>query len=168
MRQHNEQRAWRTVLITVVGKNEINRPVEEVFDYVADVRNELQWNPTVISMEKVSADPVGLGTLFVGNYKQLGRAAIEIVEYERPRRLALRAGWKRLAFTGTFDLRGDAHETEMRIHIEIEPSGFLRLLVPLMASKMRKDLLHHGELMTRALEQPQLSQRTPVTSRRLS
>jgi hypothetical protein len=44
----------------------INRPVDEVFDFVADARNEPRRNPRMLRAEKLSAGPVGLGTRFRG------------------------------------------------------------------------------------------------------
>ncbi len=35
-----------------------------MFDYLADPRNELEWNPKVEVMEKITDGPVGLGTKF--------------------------------------------------------------------------------------------------------
>src|SRR5205823_13108437 len=42
----------------------INRPVEEVFDFLADGRNEPQYNPHMLRAEQTSTGPVGPGTLF--------------------------------------------------------------------------------------------------------
>ena len=33
---------------------------EELFDYCVDIRNELEWNPTAKSMEKLTDGPVGV------------------------------------------------------------------------------------------------------------
>ena len=46
------------------GEIMINRPVEEVFDFVADERNEPRYNPRMLSAEKLSPGPVGLGSRF--------------------------------------------------------------------------------------------------------
>jgi hypothetical protein len=36
--------------------------VEEVFDFVADERNEPRYNPRMLSAEKTSDGPIGIGT----------------------------------------------------------------------------------------------------------
>jgi hypothetical protein len=36
----------------------INRPVDEVFDFVADGRNEPQYNPHTLNAEQTSARPI--------------------------------------------------------------------------------------------------------------
>jgi hypothetical protein len=44
----------------------INRPVEEVFDFVTDARNEPRFNPRILlSAEKTTSGPTGRGTCFV-------------------------------------------------------------------------------------------------------
>lgn len=35
---------------------------EEAFDYLSDLRNELEWNPGMDTIEKLTDGPVGLGT----------------------------------------------------------------------------------------------------------
>ena len=44
---------------------------EEAFDYLSDNRNELEWNPGIESIEKITDGPVGLGT----GTRRSGRAA---------------------------------------------------------------------------------------------
>ena len=43
----------------------IARPRTEVFDLMADARNETVWNSQVASSELVSDEPIGLGSRFV-------------------------------------------------------------------------------------------------------
>jgi uncharacterized membrane protein len=48
----------------VEGEIVIERPIEDVFDFVADERNEPRYNPQMISVEQLSDGPIGLGTQF--------------------------------------------------------------------------------------------------------
>ena len=48
----------------VEGEIIINRPVEEVFDFVADERNEPHYNPRMVRAEKISEGQIGSGTRF--------------------------------------------------------------------------------------------------------
>ena len=50
---------------TIEGEIIINRPIEEVFDFVADERNEPRFNPHMRRAEKVGDGPIGVGTHFV-------------------------------------------------------------------------------------------------------
>src|SRR5437899_1054547 len=71
----------------------INRPVDEVFDFMADGRNEPHYNPHMLRAEQASSGPIGRGTRFRTEVATRGRSmemAYEIAAYERPQRLALR------------------------------------------------------------------------------
>ena len=74
----------------IEGETIINRPVEEVFDVVADERNEPRYNPRLLWVEKLSSGPVGRGTQYRAATKTIGRPVemtIEFIDYERPRHL---------------------------------------------------------------------------------
>ena len=75
----------------VEGEIVIARPVEEVFDFVADERNEPRYNPRMLRVEKLTPGPIGVGTRFHAEMKTMRRQAgmtIEFTGYERPTRLA--------------------------------------------------------------------------------
>jgi uncharacterized protein YndB with AHSA1/START domain len=66
---------------------QVEAPPEEVFDKLADMRNELQWNEAVTEMRKATDGEIGKGTRFEGRMKRgIGPMQMEIVEYERVRR----------------------------------------------------------------------------------
>jgi uncharacterized protein YndB with AHSA1/START domain len=63
-------------------------PPEEVFDKLADMRNELQWNDMVTEMRKATEGDIGRGTRFEGKMKRgVGPMHMEVVEYERPNQI---------------------------------------------------------------------------------
>jgi hypothetical protein len=75
----------------IEGEIVINRPVEEVFDIVADERNEPSYNPRLLWVAKISSGPIGRGTQLRAATKTMGRPVemtIEFTDYERHRRLA--------------------------------------------------------------------------------
>lgn len=74
------------------GEVTINAPVDEVFDPVADERNEPRYNPRIVRAEKVSEGPVGRGSRFVAEPKNMGlrgQMALDVLEYDRPRSRAV-------------------------------------------------------------------------------
>ena len=71
----------------IVGRTFFSRPVEDLFDFLADPRNEPLYNPVVLSAEKITAGPIGVGTRFVQRAKSFGRVGsvyIEVVSCARP------------------------------------------------------------------------------------
>ena len=74
----------------IEGEILIGRPVDMVFDYVADQSNEPQYNPQMVRAEKITPGPVGKGTRFRSAVASRGRTAemlIECTGYDRPRLL---------------------------------------------------------------------------------
>ena len=49
-------------MIRIEGEIIINRPPEEVFDFIADERNEPLYNPRMRHAEQISNGPIGVGT----------------------------------------------------------------------------------------------------------
>jgi len=71
----------------------IDCPPEKVFDTLADVRNDPEWNSRVSSAELQTAEPIGLGSQFA---MVNGGVSYEvtIATHERPGRLILEAQGK--------------------------------------------------------------------------
>jgi uncharacterized protein YndB with AHSA1/START domain len=121
----------------------INRPVEEVFDFLADGRNEPQYNPNMLRAEQTSAGPVGRGTQFRTEVTNNGRSmemSYEFTAYERPQRLAGRTikGPVDVQSTETFDsVPGGTH---FRWVMELKLRGIFKLMSPLVARRMGRNL----------------------------
>jgi uncharacterized protein YndB with AHSA1/START domain len=89
------------------GEVTIAAPVSEVFDMVADERNEPRYNPRIVRAEKVTEGPVGRGARFVAEPKSMGakgEMTLEVLEYERPHRLhnVVRSSYMQVDGTLTF------------------------------------------------------------------
>jgi uncharacterized protein YndB with AHSA1/START domain len=75
----------------VRGSLSIARPVDVVFDVVADQRNEPSYNPTMTAATKVTDGPIGVGTRFDATVISRGTprpVTIEYTSFERPHRIA--------------------------------------------------------------------------------
>ena len=134
------------------GGTIISRPVEDVFDYVSDPRNEPTWLPGASAVEKTSDGPIGLGSTFVGHYSRAGRVELELVEFERPRRVTFRARSKIVAFDDVVELADIAGETHLQAQMTAHPRGVMRLVAPLMARTMRSQFAANWDHLRRALE----------------
>jgi len=74
-------------MVRIEGEIVIDRPVEEVFDVVADERNEPRFNPRMRRAEQISEGPIGVGTRFRAETVSVGRPVEMVIEYtgyERP------------------------------------------------------------------------------------
>src|SRR5689334_17018666 len=86
---------------------------QQVFDYLADIRNEAKWNPWAISVEKVSDGPIGKDARFRGRYKRIGSAEQWLSEYIPAKRLAYRS--QNMDGSMTFDLEPEVDGTKIRL-----------------------------------------------------
>lgn len=128
------------------------QPSDQVFDYLADFRNELGWNPEVLSMEKTSPGPVGAGTTFSGKFKKVGRIDSEIVSFERPAHFAVVD--RARGMKGAFEFRFTPTDggSQLSLHVRMEPLGALRLLQPILRPSMKRQFAQLPEQMRRGLE----------------
>lgn len=119
----------------IEGEITIGRPVEVVFDYVADQTNEPQYNPSMVRAEKVTAGPIGKGTRFRSAVRSGGRAAemlIECTGYDRPRLLASITTMKQADFEYRLAFEPVVAGTRMRWSGQVRPKGWFRVLGPLI------------------------------------
>jgi Polyketide cyclase / dehydrase and lipid transport len=112
------------------GEIVIGRPVDVVFDYVADQSNEPQYNPQMVRAEKITTGPVGSGTKFRSAVASRGRTAemlIEITGYDRPHRLASATTMQQadIRYTLTFEPAGSG--TRMRWSGQVRPKGAFKM-----------------------------------------
>lgn len=125
----------------VQGQILIQRPVEEVFDFVADERNEPRYNPQMRRAEQTSAGPIGVGTTFQAESTSQGRPVlmtIAFTEYQRPLRLASATHLSNMDIQGTLTFDPVPEGTQMRWFWKLEPRGALKLLTPLVAALGRR------------------------------
>jgi len=119
----------------IEGEIVIGRPVDLVFDYVADQSNEPQYNPRMVRVEKITAGPVGTGTRFRSAVASAGRTAemlIEVTGYDRPTRPASVTTMPQADISYTLTFAPDAAGTRMRSSGHVRPKGAFRLLGPMI------------------------------------
>ena len=78
-------------MVHIHGEIIINRPLEEVFDVVADTSREPRYNPRMHYAEQITNGPIGVGTRFHAETASMGRPVdmvIEITDYHRPHSLS--------------------------------------------------------------------------------
>ena len=71
----------------------VERPIEEVFAFVADQANNRLWKPFVSQSERVYPGPLGVGSQFVEGIDVFNRhltGIVEVLEYQPPHRYVYR------------------------------------------------------------------------------
>ena len=123
-------------MVHIEGEIVINRPLEDVFDFVADERNEPLYNPHMRRVKLISPGPIGLGTRFRVEMTRMGRATemiIEFTAFERPRRLASSTHSSTMEIEGSLSFDPVPEGTRMGWSWTLEPRGVLKLMSPLVA-----------------------------------
>jgi carbon monoxide dehydrogenase subunit G len=140
------------VVIEADGNATILRPVEDVFDYLADPRNEPEWLPGARSVKQTSDGELGLGSAFVGEYDRAGRVELSIVEFERPSRVTFRARSRIVHFDDAVQLTAIEGGTRLVARMTAEPRGLMRLLAPVMGLTLRRQFSSNWDHLRQALE----------------
>ncbi|MFI6339570.1 SRPBCC family protein [Streptomyces sp. NPDC050535] len=137
---------------------EIDRPVEEVFAYLADGRNDPEFSPRVLKIERTPDGPTAVGTIFRSTVKDAGMKSareFRITELEAPGRIRWAEVSKNsvMAREGGYDLEplGEGR-TRVRLFNVLEGHGVGKLLVGLALAAARKDADGFGARIKTAAE----------------
>ncbi|NKQ57037.1 hypothetical protein HFP15_29625 [Amycolatopsis sp. K13G38] len=128
-------------MTSINGSIHIERPVEEVFDFVADERNEPTYNPRLSGVEKTTPGPIGRGTRWHAVATSRKRATpfeLEITEYAPPSRLASVTHMDAIEISGALTFVPEAQGTRMSWSWNLRPKGMLKLATPLLAALGRR------------------------------
>ncbi len=143
--------------VDVVTEIVINRPRNAAASYAADPSNAPEWYVKIKSVEWKMPPPLEVGSRLAFVDQFLGRRlayTYEIVELVSNERLVMRTaeGPFPMETTYTWEPAGEAL-TRMTLRNRGEPSGFSKVVAPLMAAAMRrancKDLAQLKALLER-------------------
>jgi uncharacterized protein YndB with AHSA1/START domain len=141
-------------MIDVTHTVTIDRPVSEVFDFVAESSNEPKWDVDVQEVVKPAHGPLTAGMTYEWILKLLGtkRIAGEVTAFESNRLIELTTyeGEIRPKITHTFKAEGA--RTVYARRITFETSGVLKLLEPLMKLMPRNPNTRTAENLKLVLE----------------
>lgn len=141
---------------TAVIENEIDikRPAEDVFDYCSDHTNELEWNPKMRFVKKLSEGPIGIGTRYEMEFIPGRPLVAECVRFERPN--AWRVDGRALGMDVT--LGGHVTPTGGGAHLVLETAfratGLRALILPLIRRRMWPEFERDIHTIKAILETP--------------
>ena len=101
-------------MVRVRVEQELPHPVESVFDAASDPQKQLQWDAGMLrSVQPITPGPLGKGSRYRGNFKQMGVVEYEYAQFDRPRRFEHRAQTKMGPSWHVFTFEPAAHGTKM-------------------------------------------------------
>jgi carbon monoxide dehydrogenase subunit G len=124
----------------------IARPPAEVFGYISDVRNDPTWHTDVLEVRS-SSDVVGMGTVFSVKVKPsmgVSEGTMTVSRFEPGRLVEFHGRMGKMEPTVTNICEPDAQGTRVTRRVEIDPTGIMILMTPLMKRMIAKS--NHGFL----------------------
>ncbi len=132
----------RWVAVDVTTDVEIDRPRAEVAPYAADPDNTTAWYANIDSVEWETPRPVGLGSRFAFVARFLGRRlayTYEVKEIVPDERFVMATTEGPFPMETTYSWAdGSNGATKMRLRNRGEPSGFSKLVTPMIAGAVRR------------------------------
>ena len=121
----------------------IDRPVDEVWEFVHDSTKDALWQTTLVESEKLTEGPMRVGTQvrevrhFLGLRIEL---TWEVTEYEPTRKSAIRGVSGPVPLTGGYRLEPHAGGTRFTVTGELDAHGLFKLAEPVFARITRREL----------------------------
>ena len=118
----------------------INRPIEEVSQYVMDVRNTPKWDSTLPEAEQTSEGPLGVGTTFRGLSQFMGQRmewTSVVTEHEPSRKLRQKITAGPMSIDESMIMEPVGAATKLTIEAEAELGGVFKLAGPVVNSQAR-------------------------------
>lgn len=133
--------AQRTVII--------QRPIREVFTFLADGLNDPKWRPEVITIKHVSGS--GIGAVYAQTMKGPGGRKIAgdftITRHDEPTRLDFEVIAGPARPTGSYTLRDTGTgATEVTFTMDLKPRGFMVLMTPIINKQVQAEVAHLDNL----------------------
>src|SRR5206468_2085421 len=119
----------------------IARPPAEVFGYIADIRNDPSWHTDVLEVSS-STDAVGMGTAVhvkVEPSMGVSEVTMTVTRLEQGTLIEFDGRMGEMAPRVTNICEPEGQGTRVTRRVEIDPPGIMRLMSPLIASKIGKD-----------------------------
>jgi uncharacterized protein YndB with AHSA1/START domain len=135
----------------------INRPVNDVFDFVTDPTTTPQWQANLVRSEVLTAGPMRLGTRVL-EVRRIGKSEMqaewEVTAYEPPTRrgYVYPAGFGPIRQQGISTFEPAEGGTQLSFTAQIEASFPFNLLLPLLARVMQQQNDKSFAILKRVLE----------------
>ncbi len=120
----------------------IHRPVDQVFAFLSNKENDLQWQSGLVEVHQPPG-PVQVGTRITEVYSFLGRkmdGTLEVTEYQANRRMTTKSTSGPFPIQYTYTLEPVNDGTQFTIVMEMRPEGFFALTEPIVGANLKKDM----------------------------
>jgi uncharacterized protein YndB with AHSA1/START domain len=135
----------------------IDRPIDEVFAFLADGENDRKFSSRVLDIAKTTEGPPGAGTGYASTVKDAGvktKREFKLTEFEPPTKIRWAEQSKNLvtATDGGYDLAPAGDGTELTFFNELEGHGFGVLIAGFALRSARKGADDFARAIKTAIE----------------
>lgn len=136
----------------------IDRPIEEVFAFLADGENDPMFSPRVLEIKRTPDGPPDVGSVYASTVKDAGvktKREFELTEFELPTRIRWTERSKNLVVVpeGGYDLEpAGAQSTRVTLFNVLEGRGLGKLIAGPALRSARKGADELGRSMKAAVE----------------
>jgi carbon monoxide dehydrogenase subunit G len=136
----------------------INRPQQEVFDFLTNPANDAKWQSGTELAEWTSEAPHGVGSTQRSVGKLLGRKidiAIEVTNWDPPQQMGFKTVGGPLSVEGTIKLESQENGTLLTQSGQGEFGGFFKIAEGLAAKQLQKQVDTDFDALKLVLEEGQ-------------
>ncbi|GGL54944.1 SRPBCC family protein [Sporolactobacillus putidus] len=130
----------------------INRPVNEVYDFILNGENNKFWRPSVIEVKKETDESVAVGTKFIQSMKgPFGKKIsgdYEITGCETNNNIAFKVVSGPARPSGNYDFNDEGTSTKVTFTLSLTPTGIARLMDPMINKQMQLEVANLSNMKT--------------------
>jgi uncharacterized protein YndB with AHSA1/START domain len=135
----------------------IDRPIDDVFAFLADGENDPKFSPRVLQIAKTTDGPPAVGTVYASTVKDAGmktKREFKLTEFDPPTRIRWAEVSKNLvtAPEGGYDFAPGGEGTRVTVYNVLEGHGLGKLIAPLALRSARKGADDFGKAIKAAVE----------------
>jgi uncharacterized membrane protein len=120
----------------------IERPPEEIWDYLADVSNEPQWRDIMIEARWVTNPPHGVGSTGLNVVKGVGDWPWKVTEWEEHRSVSWVVTGGRFAGSHAgYRVAPENAGSRVTLDVQFKSSTFMRVVRPYFRRLMRRQFV---------------------------
>jgi ligand-binding SRPBCC domain-containing protein len=132
----------------------INRPQQEVFDFMSNLENDAQWR-SLESVKRTSGGPIGAGSTWRETSKFMGREIefeVEFISYDPPHQFVAKttSGPFPMEITNKFETQDGG--TLITLSANAEVGGFFKMAEGLVSKQAQKQLESDWAALKKLLE----------------
>ena len=145
-------------MISFENSQFINRPQQEVFDFMSNPDNDAKWQSGTEHTEWTSEGPHGVGSTQRSVGKLLGRKidiTIEITNWDPPQQLGFKTVSGPLSAEGTIKFESQENGTLLTQSGQAEFGGFFKIAEGLAAKQLQKQADSDFDALKLVLEEGQ-------------